>query len=313
MPVPGHGEGGIAVGTHEIEERREHEHAEEDTADDAPGGDLREQQDCTADHHHQRRRLPDGSGNRTDEGIQPGVLGLQAVHAFGSDHAEGCRAAVTVDRGPHGITGELRGVGEVEEGSSGQCRVEEILARTAENLLADHHAKADSKRRLPERQIRRADQGKEDRGDEETLVDLVSALDREEHLPEAAHDEGDRVNRYEVQRAEEKVVPDVARVVVAEKTDQRSAPTVDAPAGHGVDLVGLEAQVVHAVEHRGERREPHGDHDALEVDTVAHVGRRLRDRRRLVENRVYGFEERIKALEASSLLGLVLDVVEPFA
>jgi hypothetical protein len=120
------------------------------------------------------------------------------------------RAAVAVDGGPHGVTGELRRVGKVQEGAPGQRRVEEVLARAAEHFLADHDAEADAQRRLPERQVRRADQREQDRGDEEALVDLVPALDREQHLPEAADEEG-QVDRQEVQHAAEEAVPQVAR------------------------------------------------------------------------------------------------------
>ncbi len=66
-------------------------------------------------------------------------------------------------------------------------------------------------------------------------------------------------------------IPETAGVIAAQQFDQPAVPALHAlPGGH--DAVGLEAQVVHAVEHGRESRQPHGDHDALEVYPIAHMG-----------------------------------------
>jgi hypothetical protein len=143
---------------------------------------------------------PIGARDGADEGIQPAVLRLQTGHALRGDDTQGRRAAVAVDGGPHGVAGQLCRVGEVQEGAARQRRVEEVLAGAAEHFLADDDAEADTQGRLPQRQVRRADQGEQDRGDEEALVDLVAALDREQYFPEPADDKGHGVDRQEIQR-----------------------------------------------------------------------------------------------------------------
>ena len=57
--------------------------------------------------------------------------------------------------------------------------------------------KADTQGHLPQRDIRRQDQGEQHRGDEEPFVDLVTADGSEQHLPETADDEGGQVHRQE--------------------------------------------------------------------------------------------------------------------
>src|SRR5690606_12755850 len=87
--------------------------------------------------------------------------------------AQRSSASKTVDGRPYHVTGHLRRVGKEQEGTTRKGRVEEVLAGTTKHFLADHHAEADAQRYLPQRNARRQNQGKQDRGYEETFVDFV--------------------------------------------------------------------------------------------------------------------------------------------
>ena len=141
----------------------------------------------------------------------------------------------------------------------------------------------------------------------------MAALDREQHLPETAHGEGHGVDGHEIERPEPEVVPDIARVVTPAGVDQHTAPGVHAAAGERENLVGLKTQVVHAVKHGGKGRQPYGDHNALEIDPVAHVGAAAGHRRGFIEDGVYGLVERVQLRVAPALLEMALDAVQPFA
>src|SRR5690606_31961657 len=182
---------------------------------------------------------------------------------------------------------------------------------TAEDFLAHHHAEGNTQRCLPQGQIRRNDQGEEHGCDEEAFVDLVAALDGEEHFPEAADDEGHRVDRQEEGRTMPEAVPDAVRVIAGEHLDHCAVPALDtAGAGGGEDGVGLPAHVVHAVEHGREGADPHGDHDALEVDAVAHMGGAAGYAAGLIENRINRFVQGVPAVVFAAFMEVRLQLVE---
>src|SRR5690606_40552701 len=142
--------------------------------------------------------LANGAMHGTNKGIHPAqATAVDCVDTTGTCNTQRRGTGEAVHCGPYRVTGNLRRVGEEQEGTAGQCGVEEFLAGTAKDLLADDHTEADTQGDLPERNARRQDQRKEHRGDEEALVDLMLADGGEEHLPEAADNEGHGIDRHE--------------------------------------------------------------------------------------------------------------------
>ena len=66
-------------------------------------------------------------------------MGGELLVAVRGADGEGGRAGEPVHRRPDRVAGHLRRVGEIEEGAAGQGRVEEVLARAAEDFLADDY------------------------------------------------------------------------------------------------------------------------------------------------------------------------------
>src|SRR6056297_3093696 len=152
VPVPGHGEHRIRARIHLIEQQHRHDQADDAADDDAPGSDAGIDQYGGADQAGQRRGLADGALDGADESLPPGETRLgDARHAVDGGQPERGRTGEAFRRGPHRVAGHLHRVGEVEERAAGQCRVQEVLAGAAEDLLADHDAEADAQRRLPQR------------------------------------------------------------------------------------------------------------------------------------------------------------------
>ena len=249
-----------------------------------------------------------------DKGVHPGqATADHRIDAAGTGHAQCRRTSEAVDRGPDCVTGNLRRIGKEQEGPAGKRRVEEVLAGTAEDLLADDHTEADPERDLPQRNARRHDQREQHRGNEETFVDLMPADGGEQHFPEPANDEGHRVNRHEPGGTVDDVVPDAARVEPGEHTDQRHAPAILGCHHVGIDredTVGLVADVPHAEEHRREGTQPHGDHHAFEVDAVTHMGRGPGYAGGLVEKGVRRLVQGVPLLVLSALFEMMLDLVK---
>ncbi|MCY1520282.1 hypothetical protein D9M68_550560 [compost metagenome] len=137
----------------------------------------------------------------------------------------------------------------------------------------------------------------------------------EQYLPETADDEGHRIDRQEPGGALDEVVPQAAGIEARQGTDQRETPAVLGGQQLGVlgeHLVGLVADVPHAEEHGREGAEPDGDHHALEVDAVTHVGGGMGHATRAVEEGIHRLIERVPLFIAAALLEVVLDPVEEF-
>src|SRR5690606_23517122 len=76
-------------------------------------------------------------------------------------------------------------------------------------------------------------------------------------------------------RAMDDIVPDAARVETRQHAYDREAPAILGSQQLRIDrkhTVGLVTDVPHTEEHRREGTQPDGDHHALEIDAVAHVG-----------------------------------------
>jgi len=99
----------------------------------------------------------------------------------------------------------------------------------------------------------------------------MSALYREQHFPETANHERRYVYRQKIDHAIPEAIPEAGRIVPGQRHDQCTAPASRVGARHFEDGIGLKTQVVHAIEHGWECCQPDGDHDALEVDAIAHM------------------------------------------
>ena len=99
-------------------------------------------------------------------------------------------------------------VGEEQERTTRQGRVQEVLAGTAEHFLGQHHAEGDAERGLPQGQLGRHYQGEQDGGHEEAFVDLVLAHHGEQHFPETTDQEHGQVDGQEVSRTDQHLAAD---------------------------------------------------------------------------------------------------------
>ena len=125
---------------------------------------------------------------------------------------------------------------------------------------------------------------------------------REQHFPESTGSHRDGVDRDEVQRADQEVVIDAARVMTAPEQQQNRL----APAGQRFQThrehrgIGLVAGIPHADERAGRCRKHHHDHDALEVNRISNVWRAARYIRRRIKQRVDHLVHGVKAFEAAT-------------
>ena len=86
----------------------------------------------------------------------------------------------------------------------------------------------------------------------------------------------------------------------AQRGHNAAPPAVQRAAGEGQHVIRLQANVVHAIKHGRESRQPHRDHDALQVNAVSHVGIGAGDAAGRIKNGIDGLVERIPALEPAS-------------
>ena len=198
MPPEGHGHHGVGVGADGVEQQAGGHHTQEHARDDTPRGNAGPQQHKTTQQGGQGGHLTNAALHIAEKRVEPGqrlTPGVgQCIHPTLCGLAERSSATETVHGGPYAITGDLRRVGEEQEGPSRQRGVEEVFAGAAKHFLAHDDAEADTQRHLPQGNVGRQDERKQDGCDEETLVDLVAANGRKQHFPEAADDEGDGVN-----------------------------------------------------------------------------------------------------------------------
>ena len=111
----------------------------------------------------------------------------------------------------------------------------------------------------------------------------------------------------------DQVIPQARQIKTGKQGNQRQTPVV--LSGQQirvtcVDGVGLETDVVHPVENHREGAQPYGNHHALEVETVTHVGSGLGDAARAVEEGIDGFVQGIPLFVLAALFEVVLDLVE---
>ena len=282
--------GGIGRHAERLEEVTHRQSADEHRRHRAPRGDAREQEDGASEKDGQRRSLGERSGDEAQEGIQRRV-----VHRAGrAELFEGRSAGDAVDLRahhrpvgvPHRLTRHRRGVGEEGEGARQQRGVEDVHARTAEDLLAEDHGESRRQRDHPERRRHREDHRDQQTRDEETLVDLVAARLREPELDAQTHDIGNADHRQHadqsIEEGREAFESDLDARVVA--TEQKS---------------------------RHQRRDDH-DHRTFHVVAVADV-RALRGRGvGYEEERLERIERRLQKAQLASLGEGGLDIVHEF-
>ena len=220
------------------------------------------------------------------------------------DVAERGGAAVAVGRSagrdPHRVPGDLGRIGKEQEDPRRERRVQHVVARAAEDLLADDDAEGDADRDLPEGNRRRQHEREEHAGDQEALVHVVPPDDREQALPEASHRERHDQDRQVVERAVGRVGEQAGSVERQTQHLHRvGAPVRQGRRAAGDRYVNLPAGVPHRHQDAGHERHDDRHHQALEVERVAHVrgaGRRLARR---VQERVGRLVQRVEALEAA--------------
>src|SRR5690606_29566533 len=272
VPVPGHGKQRIGVRTNAVEQQRGGHHADHHTGNNTPGSNPHGQQYRTTEKKVQCAGYTHGTLTSTDNGVHPaGTTGNHVFNtAFVGFAQRGCTRE-TVGCRPHAVTGNIGRVSEEQEGTTGQCRVEEVFTGTTENFLTDHHTKGNTQSNLPQRNGRRQNQGKEYGSHEETFVHFVLTDGGKQDFPETTHNKGHGIHRQEVSGTKDNVVPDAGGTVTttAQQGDQHFTPAFQHRAVASVDSqVGLQTDVVHTEKHRRKGTQPHGDHNALEVDTI---------------------------------------------
>src|SRR5690606_34745210 len=128
---------------------------------------------ATTDEDRQGAGFTDGTGHKAQESIHPAqALVAQRLHATGRDNTQTGGTGKAVHSSPDCITGNVRRISKEQERTPNQRRVEEVLAGTAKDFLADHHAEADTQSNLPERNAGWNNQGEQDGADKETFVNL---------------------------------------------------------------------------------------------------------------------------------------------
>src|SRR5690606_31935500 len=137
-----------------------------------------------------------------------------------------------------------------------------------------------------------ANQPKKYSSDVATFVELVAASRGDNDFPDATDKNGDCIEGQKEHLAIPEAIPDTVGIMAGEKADQRAVPVIDRGYPHGSHRgIGLESQVIHAVEHGGEHRQPDGNHHSFEVDAIANMGTVLSDIRGRIKNGVYSFVE----------------------
>src|SRR5690554_1733671 len=106
-------------------------------------------------------------------------------------------------------------------------------------------------------------------------------------------------------------IPDTLGVIATKQRDQSAAPAFDsgnADVRH--NGVCLETQVVHAIKHGRKGTHPNGDHNTLEVDTIAHVRSSFGDIRGTIKNDINRFVKRVPLFMLSTFVEVRLDFVQ---
>src|SRR5690554_5299901 len=314
VPVSRHVKERVGVGADDVQQQGHTDHADHHATDNAVGGNLHGQQDQATDQNRNGGGFTHRTLNGAHEGVHPADLCFQRFQATRGCPAQGGCATEAVYCSPYGVAGNLRRVGEVQEGTAGQCRVQEVFAGTAEHFLTDHHTEGDAQGHLPQRDGRRADQCEQYGGYEEAFVHFVLAHGGEQDFPETTHNEGNRVDGHEIRQAIDEVIPKAGSGSgYCQGSNKGFTQAAVGNLGAGVvrqEAVGLETDVPHTEEHGRESTQPHSDHDALEVYAVTHMGGGLGYARRRVENSIDGFVQGVPALVLSAFFKVMLDSIE---
>src|SRR5690606_30360219 len=148
-------------------------------------------------------------------------------------------------------------------------------------------------------------------GNKEAFVNFMAADHGEENFPETTHRKDNKVNRYKISSTVPETIPDTLRIITGKQADKRTAPAFHRGQAHiSHDGVRLEAEVVHAVEHGRESTQPHSNHDALEVDTVANMRGGLGHIGRTIKDGIYRFIQRIPLFVFATFVEVWLDLIE---
>src|SRR5690554_1436982 len=314
VPVSRNGKHRISLGPDNVQQQRHTDHADQHTTDNTVGGNLHGQEDQTTNQYGNGGRLTHGTLNVAHEGIHPADLGFQCFQSARGSPTQSRCATEAINCSPDSVAGNLRRIGKIQECTTSQGRVQEVLAGTTEHFLTDHHTEGDTQGHLPQRDGGRADQCEQYRGHKEAFVHFVLAHGGEQDLPEATHNKGNRVDGHKVCQAIYEVIPKAGTSSgYRQGGNEGFTQAAVGNLGAGVvrqEAVGLETDVPHTEEHGRESTQPHSDHDALEVDAVTHMGGGLGYARRRVENSIDGFVQGVPALVLSAFFKVMLDSIE---
>ena len=135
-------------------------------------------------------------------------------------------------------------------------------------------------------------------------------LNSKQHFPETTRHENDEVDWQIMRRAINHIVPETLWIMPGDKRNDYFMPVARSGQPEVQDsAVRLVTKVRHAVKHREESGDPHRNHHAFEIDTVAHMRLRNRYFTRAVENRVNGFIQCVELAKAPTLIKVRLEVI----
>src|SRR5690554_1088138 len=314
VPVSRNGKHRISLGPDNVQQQRHTDHADQHTTDNTVGGNLHGQEDQTTNQYGNGGRLTHGTLNVAHEGIHPADLGFQCFQSARGSPTQSRCATEAINCSPDSVAGNLRGIGKIQECTTSQGRVQEVLAGTTEHFLTDNHTEGDTQGHLPQRDGGRADQCEQYRGYKEAFVHFVTTHGGKQHFPETTHHKGDGIDRNEVGHTVDKVVPPAGTGAGHGQGGDKGF-TQAAVGNHGIrvgcqKIVSLKTNVPHTEEHGRESTQPYSDHDAFEVYAVTHMGRGGSHFARGVENGINGFVQGIPALVLTTFFKMMLDSIE---
>ena len=193
---------------------------------------------------------------------------------------------------PDRLARHHRGIGEEGERTRHERGVEDVHARTAENLLAEYDGEGGRKGHHPQRNIHRHDHRDQQTRHQKALVDLMAAHLRESEFDTEAHRIGDHDDRQHLEEAEPERSPEFGRHALREEV--------------------LVARIVESEQQRRQQRHDHHDHRTLHVVGVADVRAAGRRRVRNEKERLERIERRFEEAQLAPFGEGGLDLVHKF-
>src|SRR5690554_1705346 len=135
-----------------------------------------------------------------------------------------------------------------------------------------------------------------------------------QHFPEATHNKGNQVDGKKVSHAVDEVIPHPRTGTSdRQRLDKGSTQTTIAYQSVRIlrqEAVRLKTDIPHTEEHGGEGAQPHCDHNALEVNAVAHMGCGGSHAFWRIEDGVDGFVQGVPTFVLAIFFKMMLDAIE---